>query len=355
MSKPIHNPSGTSSNRGVTLIELMVAVAVSLILFSMAFTLAQQLNNTADVVSSMSDVNENLRAAVNMVSRDLAQAGQNIPVGGIPIPSGGSSTTAINRPGPTAATFPATGYLSVLTPGYGLGPTQGSGANAINTDIVNIIGVNQFSSFNQTPVTANPTVNAGGATITVSTTAAGYVVPGLLIMLTNSNASCLLAVSSVNTSTGVITFTHGDATNDPLGVNQFWGSPATGTINQLQTSGTGAWPAITAYPISMTTYYLDTSTPRRLMKQITLGSAQPVALGINVMTITYTCSSGTSPTRNPSSPSSIQKVALTMIGETDHQNHLSLQWYSKSITNAVAIQNLDFHNKFNLNASLQQN
>jgi hypothetical protein len=137
-------------------------------------------------------------------------------------------------------------------------------------------------------------------------------------------------------------------------LNQFSG-PTSGTINQLQTSGSGLWPTILAYPLTMTTYYLDTSTPRRLMKQITMATAQPVALGINVMTITYYCSSGTSPTRNPSSPGSIQKVALTMIGETDHQNHASAQWYSKSITNAVAIQNLDFHNKYSLHASMTQN
>jgi len=353
MSKTIQNPSRTSPSVGYTLLELMVAMSLSLILFGLAFTVAQQLNNIADTVSSMSDVNENVRAAVNMVSRDLQQSGQNIPVGGIPIPSGGSAT-AINRPGPGGLTFPATGSMPVLTTGYALGPTQGSGANAINTDIVTLITVNQTSPFNQTTVTANPTVAAGQATITVSTAAAGNVTPGQLILLINANGSCLLAASSVNTATGVITFTHPDTTHDPLGVNQFSG-PTSGTINQLQTSGSGAWPTILAYPVTMTTYYLDTSTPRRLMKQITMATAQPVALGINVMTITYTCSSGPSPTRNPSSPSSVQKVALTMIGETDHQNHANAQWYSKSITNAVAIQNLDFHNKYSLHSSMTQN
>jgi hypothetical protein len=105
----------------------------------------------------------------------------------------------------------------------------------------------------------------------------------------------------------------------------------------------------------MSTYYLDNSNPGRLMKQATMGTAQPVALGINVMTITYYCSSGVSPTRNPASPNTVQKVAVTMIGETDHQNHASAQWYSRSITNAVAIQNLDFHNKYGSLANLTQN
>jgi hypothetical protein len=175
----------------------------------------------------------------------------------------------------------------------------------------------------------------------------------------------------VNATTGVITFTHGDTTNDTLGVNQFptlsgtsgaiTSGPTSGTILQLETATTKngtttySWPSIlTAYPISMVTYYLDNSNPGRLMKQVIMAAAQPVALGINVMTITYTCASA-APTRNPASPSSTQKVALTMIGETDHPNHASTQWYSRSITNAVAVQNLDFHNKYSLSANMTQN
>jgi len=358
MSKLIHNSSRSSRATGFTLLELLVAMTLSLLLVGLVFTVAQNLNNTADFVGSMSDVNENLRAAMNMLSRDLCQAGENIPSTGLPIPSG-TGAVAIKRPGPGTLTFAGT-VMSALTPGNGLGPTQGSGANQIQTDIVTMIGVNQFSPFNNTSVIANPTVSATQGTITVSTTAAGNVSPGQLVMLTNAIGSCLLAVSSVNTGTGVITFKNGDTTNDPLGVNQFLnGAGNTGTLYQLQTTPpTGPWLPMTAYPIYMTTYYLDTSSPRRLMKQIIMGTAQPAALGINVMTISYSCSplaTPTDPTRNPASPNSIRKVILTMIAQTDHQNHANGQWYSKSVTNAVAVQNLDYSNKYSLGASMTQN
>ena len=378
MSKPTHNPSGPSLNTGFTLLELVVAMALSLLLFGLCLTLVQQLVNTADLVGSMSDVNENLRAAVNMVSRDLSTAGENIPRGGLPLPYGGTAT-AIKLPNPAYAsgsTFhaPLSGATSLSWPviyaGNAAGPTQPTqgGTNAISTDIVTIISVNQTSSFNQTAVTGSPTVSSTSATITVPTTAAGYVQAGQLIMLTNSNTSCLLTVSSVNTTTGVITFKNGD-TNDVLGVNQFSG-PTIGTINQLETISSSTWPAITAYPISMVTYYLDTSTPRRLMRLVTAGTgstAQPVALGINVMTLQYslypfaTLNGVTSdPTENPwpttadtgNSPNDIRKVVLTMIAETDHQNHTNGQWYSKEIKNAVTVQNLDYTNKYNLGAKL---
>jgi type II secretory pathway pseudopilin PulG len=369
MSKPIHNPSRLSPITGFTLVELMLAMALSLLLLGLVLTLVQKLNYTTDIVASTSDVNENLRAAMNMVSRDLSTAGQNIPVGGIPVPNG-TGASAINRPGPAGTSaFPAgTTNIPVLTPGNGLGRAQGSGTNVINTDIVTVIGVNQFSPFNQTPVTGSPTVSATQAQITVSTAAAGYVALGQLIMLTNTNGSCLLAATSVNTTTGVITFKNGDP-NDPLGVNQFSAS-LSGTINQLETSSTQTWPAIAAYPISMVTYYLDTSNPGRLMKQIVMGTPQPVALGINVMRIFYSLSPPATlngvqsdPTENPwpttsdpnNSPNNIRKVVLTMIGEADHQNLGNSQWYSRSITNAVTIQNLDYYNKYSLGASMTQN
>ena len=52
----------------------------------------------------MSDANQNLRAAINLVARDLMQAGRGIPIGGVPIPSGAGSS-AIIRPGPTGTSY----------------------------------------------------------------------------------------------------------------------------------------------------------------------------------------------------------------------------------------------------------
>ncbi len=404
MSERSHSPSGPHSAAGFSLVELLTAMALSLLMFAMTFVLVQQLDNTADVVGSMSDVNQNMRAAVNMVSRDLSTAGENIPLGGIPLPYGGSATS-IKRPYPSASTFPAplSGsalYMPVLIAGNGLGPTQGSGTNQISTDVVSMIGVNQSASFNQTVVSTTspnqPTFSSTSATITVSTTAAGYVSPGQLVMLRNANASCLLAVSSVNTTTGVITFTHGDTTNDLLGVNQFptvsgttgaiTSGPTNGTILQLETatvnSGktTYAWPTtLTAYPISVVTYYVDSTTPERnLVKLTSMGTnacaavscTNVVALGIDVMQVFYSLSppatlngATSDPTENPwptttdttNTPNDIRKVVLNVVGETNHKNFANSQWYSKQIRNAVTIQNLDFYNKYNLGSSMTQN
>ena len=102
MSERVHISSLPISAPGFSLVELLTAMALSLLLFAMTFSLVQQLDNTADVVGSAADVNENVRAAINMVSRDLSTAGQNIPVGGIPLPYGGTAT-AIKLPYPTTS------------------------------------------------------------------------------------------------------------------------------------------------------------------------------------------------------------------------------------------------------------
>lgn len=409
MSKPLSNPSGPSPARGFSLIELLLAMALSLVVLALTFTLVQELQNTADLANTSADVNENLRAAVIMMTRDLSTAGENMPGGSIALPytpGNPSPTPSITLPTPAypaATPFPtpypagASLYWPVVAAGYAAGPTQGSGANAITTDIVTIIGVDQTSSFNNTAASA-PTLPAsptGSATITVSPTAAGYVTPGQLIKLTNTNGSCLLAVSTVNTTTGVITFAHGDA-HDYLGVNQFsilltsdtaTAGPSSGTMSQLQTATksptTGlysfSWPTtLTADPISMVTYYLDTATPRNLQKLVTSPPAtlppvpQPVALGINVMQIRYVLTqtsalgviSLTIPAvgnpwpsvANPNySPTYIRRAVLTMIGESDHQNHANKQWYSKEVVSSVAVQNLDYYNKYDTGSSMTPN
>ena len=376
MSKSIPNPSKHSPATGYSLVELMVAMGLSLLLLGMTFTMTNQLYNTVDLAGTMGDVNENLRAAVNAVSRDLSTAGAEIPLGGIPIPNGGTATL-INRPGPpgSAYTFPPIGTIPVVTPGGSKGPTQGTAT----TDIITVISVNPLSQLDQNPLTAiSYSVTAGSITVNTATCGwgavasacpAGFtaansqVTPGQLIMLANSKGYCLLTATAVNLTTGVITFTHGDV-NDTLGVNQFTG-PTSGMIKQLQTSvgPPAVWPSTTAYHLSMITYYLDTSSPRKLMRIVTGQPNQPqtMALGINILLFSYSLSPAASPTdpndyaTSDSStpppwtnyvPNQIRKVNLSIIATADHANRGSKKVYTKEIDLPVTVQNLAYYNRY---------
>lgn len=364
---------------GYTLVELMVAMTLALILLGMAFTFFNDMNNTSDLAGSIADVNENLRAAVNMISSDLMTAGTEIPTGGIPIPGGGTATQ-INLPAPggswafppcsPAPCTPPTGStLPVIVPGPGLGPATGSGTTQIPTDLITMISVNQLSQLDQYPLTAF-TTSVSAVTITVdprTLITAGnpsYVVPGQLIMLSNVNASCLLTVTAVNYTTNVLTFTHNDS-KDVLGLNQFSG-PASGTIAQLLMVGTPPTPLTTAYHVNMVTYYLDLtmntlnpSVPNhKLLKQVLtnpFGGAsnppQPVALGINVLQFAYSlqggCTTPSDPCRMPGTlENAIRKVNVWAIGQADHPSRRTGRYFSNSIAISVTVQNLSYSNKY---------
>jgi len=339
------------------MIELMVALALSLMLLAIAFTLMDLLYNVGDIAVSGADVNQNLRGSVNVISRDLTNAGSEIPLGGIPLPgggTGGSAATHIRIPGPGAARYfndpnPNGGFMSVVTPGSGFGPSSGSGGTIIPTDVITIIGVNPVSQLDQYPLTAiSNTTTTASITVDPRTNigpGVSQVVPGQLIMLENASV-CLLAVSTVNTATNVITFVKGDA-NDLLGLNQFPNppnGPTSGTIAQLPpTVG-----STTAYHLNMVTYYLDTSSPQRLMKQVAASPAQPVSVGINVLEFSYSLSPpGTpDPTRNVGAPNQIRKVNMWVIAKSDHPSRKSGRYYSNSIATSVVVQNLAYFNKY---------
>jgi hypothetical protein len=79
-------------------------------------------------------------------------------------------------------------------------------------------------------------------------------------------------------------------------------------------------------------------------------AAQPVALGINVLQVSYSFSplaTPLDPIRNPTTNlSQIRKVNVWVIAKADHPNRKSGLYYTNSIATSVAIQNLAFQNKY---------
>jgi prepilin-type N-terminal cleavage/methylation domain-containing protein len=355
--KPSDHASELRRSKGFTLVELMVAMALSLVLLGIAMTLLDELYNVCDLASSEADVNQNLRVAVNIIARDLATTGGGIPLGGIPLPGGGGATP-IKRPGPGVLgtnNFSASPNLNVITPGPGLGPPAGS--TPLPTDEVTMITVNSSSQLNQSPL-ANITLSTTSASITVDAGtnigpgSASQVLPGQLIMLTNANSSCILTATEVNPATNVITFNYNDSNGeDALGLNQFPGgptNPAQGTIGQLQTPGPPAtFPPTTAYPITMVSYYLSATTPPSLLRQVGGGAAQQVAREINLLQFSYDLSDGTTfDARTVSTPNQIRQVNLTITAVAQTPNRKTGQYYSNAIDTSVTVQNLAFFNKY---------
>lgn len=129
---------------GFTLLELLVAMGLSMIILAVAFEIFNRLYDVSETVGALSEMNQNLRAGVNLIARDLTASGEGIPIGGIPIPNGAGSTP-VRRPGPGVNYFPVgTTVWPALTPGYSLGPNF----MGLNSDIITIIAVNSLSQLN---------------------------------------------------------------------------------------------------------------------------------------------------------------------------------------------------------------
>src|SRR5271156_6024607 len=101
--------------RGFTLIELMVSMSIVVSVVAIATDALMQAQHVTTMVSSEANTQENLRAGMHFMVRDLMQAAQGVPAGGISLPY--TATSAVNRPG-TATTFPdAYITLPAITPG----------------------------------------------------------------------------------------------------------------------------------------------------------------------------------------------------------------------------------------------
>jgi prepilin-type N-terminal cleavage/methylation domain-containing protein len=64
------------SERGFTLAELLVGMTLSLVALAGAFEVLQQAGRASAQAAATADVNQSIRIAMNVVIRDLIQAGE---------------------------------------------------------------------------------------------------------------------------------------------------------------------------------------------------------------------------------------------------------------------------------------
>src|ERR1700735_525521 len=136
---------GMKQEKGFSLIELMVSMAIIVIVVGLATAALLQAQHATTAIAMQANTQENLRAGMHFMVRDIAQAGEGIPQGGITIPYG--ATSLVNRPG-IAGTFPTT-YTAIpaITPGSQLGQfatsinpnTNLPLVSGTRTDIINIL------------------------------------------------------------------------------------------------------------------------------------------------------------------------------------------------------------------------
>lgn len=374
---------------GFTLLELMIAMGVTLVLLYAAVAMFRDASQTSQVVTQTSDLSDNLRSGLNMIQLDLQQVGTGIPTGGINIPFTApcGTTPPINRPSLTGGTtFPYPGapscesVIPAVEPGNEMGPAitapdaiAGTPANpnSITDEITmlyadNTIGLNN-SPVNQ-PATPGPPASAGcpngkltlnGTTLTVtfdstcvniSNQANGNMVtinPGDLIMFSNSMGTALLCVTAVSGQT--LTFAPGDA----FDLN---GRTETGgTINQIESGGT--FPTTLATRIWMISYYLDNVTAppyTRLIRRVNFNNPTPLGETLENLQFTYNFVDGVNnPSNQPTVPagdseSNIRSVNVYLGARSSYEVHQAGQtFYARSnLQTQVSLRSLAYVNRY---------
>ena len=371
---------------GFTLIELMVAMSVSLVLLYAAVAMFRDASSSNQVVTQGSDMTDNLRSGLNLLQQDLQQAGTGIPTGGIPIPYTSNGNVAVPCGTTAEPNLPTlTGHtqfrlcnatLPSVEPGFALGPivTAPDATTSNATDEITMLYADNTLGLDAKPINepANPGPPAQAAcngTLTLSGTSllvffdatcvnltqpGTNLNPGDLVMFSNSLGSTIMAVTSAAGNNA--TFGNGDAFNLNGRVTD-----TSGTIWQLQPSGCGGTPACfpptTATRIWMITYYLDNlSSPPyvRLIRRVNFNAPAPVGETLENLQFTYNfVDGGTNPANQPvipaaNSESQIRSVNILLAARSSYlvKGGSKPAYARNNLVTQVSLRSMAYYNKY---------
>jgi prepilin-type N-terminal cleavage/methylation domain-containing protein len=253
---------------GFSLLELLVAVTLLSLVMGVTMTAVGSAKRVNDSVVRMTEMNNALRAAMDMMVRDLLQVGSGLPPGHVIAVPSGAGATAIRLPGPVGSNYTTTAAaMSAVLPRPGAGPT----INGVATDVLTVLMAdNAFTDVPLTAITSTTVTvaanNLQGQPVNL-TVGADRVVEGQLMMIEKGSISTLVQVTNVNVNNRRLTFG-----TDSLNLNQT--GAAAGTLARLNAAAPANSPANTRISrVRMISYYLDTTIAGRprLMRRINNG------------------------------------------------------------------------------------
>lgn len=355
-----------NSQPGFTLLEMMVSMAVGLIVLASMASLFRTGVNTAMLVTQRVETQENMRAAMNLMVKDLSLAGAGLPTGGIQLPSGAGSTVSkfgCDQAGAChvpAYTYPAGNFMYGILPGYQNG-VEGNAvipavpAPAFSDSITVVYADYNFplweynmyfvagSNGGSVTVAANPAYTPAPPAIN----GAGGIQQGDLIMISGGGLTGVGEVTAPPT-VGGMTFANLDALN----MNQ--SGATSGNLKAVQAL-VGSGTAVTAYRLFVVTYYLSVpgvagQTPR-LMRQVNGLTPMPVADDIINLQFAFDIdNAGALDANQPNPigvgelPNNIQKVNIILMGQSMIQNSRTSQ--NMYLATSVSARNMTFRNRY---------
>ncbi len=367
---------------GFSLLELMVAMALGLVLLGAATQLFKLSMTTSSLVSNRTEMQQNVRAALTMISNDVSLAGAGLPPGGIQLPNGAgnaglsrfacdqtskcylNNNSYANGTVGTAPPVPVWNYMYGLMSGSANGMEKGGPATIPATggipDAVTVVYVDGSYALDQF-IGAYPDATGTRITLTAPVPMPATLLPatdpgvgikvGDLLMVTTSKGSAVGEVSIVSplaTTGATVTFSNGDTLN----VNQ-----SGAASNTLLTILTGAGTPVTVRRLLAISYFIEVPTTGqlpRLMRQVNGNIPQPVADNMIDLQIDYdlcdtgnttaTCANTVDPLAVNLSPNEIHKVSIALMGQSLTSNGKDSQ--SMRLTTAVSARNLTFRDRY---------
>ena len=333
-----------SNDAGFSLMEMMITTFLTMVVVAGALGALDDGLMMQENAGLSSEMNHNIRSAMNELTWDFLQAGQGMPLGGVPIPSG-SGATPIKRPGPGSLTFPAgLQMLPSVHTGNALGPTLlGS-----PTDIVTILYVDTTLDLDQLPLAD---LDGSGSTMTVEgqikiDQPGNALAVGDLIMFSNAMGNALQMITSIASKSTVVF-----SVDDPMDLNQR--TATGGTILQLRDSPT-SFPPTTATRVVMVTYYVDDSVPAspRLMRVLGNGAPRPIAMEIEGLQLTcdlvdgVTNPSGVDTPVAPNAEAEIRKANISIQARSYKTHRLTGEYQRRMLTTQVSLRSLSFFDRY---------
>jgi prepilin-type N-terminal cleavage/methylation domain-containing protein len=383
----------SKSQRGFTLLELLIATSLGLVVILTMTSLFKMGMDATFTVTQRAETQQNMRAAIELMTKDISLAGAGLPSGGLQLVTGGTvSNIGCNQTGTCylpGGTYPKSGagvknYMYGIVPGFSTGVQSGAVIPAapgqINSSITSIYCDYNFPLTNFTftfPTSTSSAVAVINAGVTPNNIlAAGGLLPGDLLLFTVNtpgsgktssgtslvqNAAVVAEITTIPNN-ALINF----AAGDPLNFNQVGG----GTANNLATVATaaaGAGSQVSVCRLNAVSYFLQVppaggtiQTPR-LMRQVNGLDAVPVADNIINLQFTYDVIDSVNGTvianqQDPigagESPGLIQKVNIWIMGSSLISGGNKSQ--SMYLATSVSTRDMSFCNSYSSSSTVCQ-
>jgi prepilin-type N-terminal cleavage/methylation domain-containing protein len=389
-----------NSQRGFSLLEMLIAASIGVGAILAMTSMFKSAMSTTFTVTQRAEVQQNMRAGIELMTKDLSMAGAGLPSGGLQLASAnGNSNIACNQAGTCyvpGAVYPNGNYMTGIVPGFNNGVQAGAAITAApgatNDSVTSIYCDYNFPLSNFTfsfPSTTTAAVTVVNAAVTPNNILAngGLNVGDLLLFLVSTpgkgtasgtqgtsaqqTAAVVAEITGIPAGGAVIDF----AANDALNFNQPSTAPNSlaNTISTLgatlgYTGVAGTGNIVNACRLYAVTYFLQVpaagggmvQTPR-LMRQVNGLNAVPVADNIINLQFSFDIINSTAGTMNANvanpiaaglSPALIQKINMWVMG----QNLLSSGklYQSMYLASSVSARNMSFCNSYSANATVCQ-